>query len=253
MLKDVTLGRYYPIDSPLHRLDPRTKMAAVIVYIVTTFLASTPLSCALTFAVLGILIYMSRVPLRYMLKGLRAVLVIVIVTDLINIFLVDNGLWKAFLITIRMFEIVLGSNLLSLTTKPKDIASGIEKALSPLKAIKVPVHDLATMVSIAFRFLPILTQEADRVMDAQKARGADFESGNLIRRAKALMPILIPLFVSAFRRADELALAMDSRLYGSTPQPGNLHPLSYTKADSLAYILSAFYLAAAILLRRAAL
>lgn len=248
MLKDVTLGRYYPIESPLHELDPRTKMVAVLIYIVTTFLASTPITCALTFLVLCLLIHLSKVPVRYMVKGLRAVVIIVVITDLINIFFVDNGLWKAFIVTLRMIEIVLGSNILSLTTKPKTLAAGIEKGLGWMKKIHVPVHDFATMISIAFRFLPILTSEADKVMEAQKARGADFESGNLLRRAKALMPILIPLFVSAFRRADELALAMDSRLYGSG-EPTSLHPLQYGASDAVFYLMTFAYLALVILLK----
>lgn len=249
MLKDVTLGRYYMTDSILHRLDPRTKMVITIAYIVMTFFCNSILTCALSFAVLCLLVFLSKVPLKYMVKGLRAIFIIVLITDLINIFFVPNGLWKAFIVTLRMVEIVFASNLLALTTKPKVLAEGIEKGLGWMKALHVPVHDFATMICIAFRFLPILTQEADRVMEAQKARGADFESGNLIQRAKALMPILIPLFASAFRRADELSQAMDSRLYGSG-ETTSLHPLNYDRFDALFYIESAIYIALVLCVRR---
>lgn len=240
MLKDVTLGRYYPTSSFLHTLDPRTKLVGVLLYIVSVFLARDPVGLVCTFLFLCFLIAQSKVPLRYMLKGIRSIVFIVVFTDVMNILFVEDGLWKSILITVRMVEIVLGSNLLSLTTKPKEIAAGIEKGLGWMKRIHIPVHDFATMISIAFRFIPILTDEADRIMEAQKARGADFESGNLVRRAKALMPILIPLFVSAFRRADELALAMDSRLYGSG-EPTSLHPLSYKREDCVSYVSVLLY------------
>lgn len=248
MLKDVTLGRYYPVPSVLHSLDPRTKLAAVLAYIVTTFLVSSPAGIAVTFLFLCILIMLSGVPLGYMLKGLRPVFMIVLVVDLVDIFIVGSSIWKSVLVTVRMVEIVLGSNILGLTTKPRTMADGVEKALGWMKVLHVPVHDIATMISIAFRFIPILTLEADRVMEAQKSRGADFETGNLVRRAKALVPVLVPLFVSAFRRADELALAMDSRLYGSG-RSTRLHPLEYSSYDCAAYLLLVAYVGLVVLVR----
>lgn len=248
MIFDVTLGRYYRTQSPLHSLDVRSKMAFTVLYIVSVFLANSITTCLLTFLVLCILIRASRVPLSYMLRGLKAIFVIIVVTDLINILSYPQGWIRALINTLRMIEIVLASNLLTLTSKPKDISDGLEKALSPLSYIGLPVHDLATMISIAIRFLPILTDEARKVMDAQRSRGADFESGNLIQRAKALMPVLIPLFNSAFKRADQLSEAMDSRLYGYT-KATRLHPLRYSRRDACFYLMTLCYLAVFLTVR----
>ncbi len=236
MLKDVTLGRFYPTESPLHALDPRTKLFGLLVYLVLVFLASDLTGLVLGLASLVFLMILSNVPFRYVLRGLKPVMVVIILADLVNIFFVDDGLKKALYLTLRMFEVIWGSNVLCTTTKPKDISAGLEKALGWMKKLGVPVHDFATMIVLALRFIPILSNEASHIMEAQKSRGADFESGSLARRAKALFPLIIPLFVSAFRKADSLAIAMDSRLYGSK-EPSVLKPLKYSSKDVIAYII----------------
>ena len=248
MLKDVTLGRYYPTSSPLHNLDPRTKLLGLLIYIVLVFLASDLTGLILCLACLVYLMILSNVPFRYVLRGLKPVLIVVIIADLLNILFATNGLRNAIYLTLRMFEVIWGSNVLCTTTKPKDISAGLEKALGFLKKLGVPVHDFATMLVLALRFIPILSNEAGHIIEAQKARGADFESGNLIQRAKALFPLIIPLFVSAFRKADTLAIAMDSRLYGSC-EPTVLKPLKYGFNDLISYILIFITLILGILAR----
>ena len=248
MLRDVTLGRYYPSESALHSLDPRTKLAGLIIYIVTVFMAGTPLTLAFTFLVLCILIALSRVPVRFMLKGLLPVAIILAITATLNILFAPDGVWKAIVITVRTIEVVLGSNILTLTTKPRTLADGVEKGLSWMRVLKVPVHDIAMTVSIAFRFIPILATEAGTVMDAQKARGASF-SGGLIKKSRALVPVVVPLFASAFRKADELSDAMDSRLYGNAKNGGSLHPLKYNGKDMVAYGFVLCYLVSVIIMK----
>ena len=249
MLKDINLGRYYQTSSFLHSLDPRTKLAFLLIYIVCVFIADTVLQCALMLLALVALIVLSRVPLSFMLRGLRTLLIVLIVVDVLNILFLDDGLRFSILLTLRLTETVLASNLLTLTTRPKEIADGLEKGLGWLKVFKVPVHDLATMVAIAFRFIPILTQEARDLMDAQKMRGASFSEGNLIKRAKALGPLTITVFAAAFRRADELSLAMDSRFYNCSPNPGKLNPLKYTNHDAASYVAIFTFLAVTILMK----
>lgn len=248
MLKDVTLGRYYPTTSPLHSLDPRTKLFGLFVYIVLVFLASDITGLVLCLACLVFLMILSKVPFRYVLRGLRPVIIVVLLADILNILFVNDGLKKAIYLTLRMFEVIWGSNVLCTTTKPKDISSALEKSLGFLKKFGVPVHDFATMIVLALRFIPILSNEALHIMEAQKARGADFESGNLVKRAKALFPLIVPLFVSAFRKADSLAIAMDSRLYGSC-EPSVLKPLKYGKYDYISYFLILCVLLLGILTR----
>lgn len=248
MLRDVTLGRYYPTKSFLHGLDPRTKLAGAVLYIVSVFIASTPTTCAVSFLCLCVLIILSRVSVKYMVRGLAPIAVIVCLLFLMNI----REPWRALLVTQRMVELVFISNLVTLTTKPKTLSDGMEKALRWLGIFKVPVHDLATAFSIALRFIPILADEARIVMDAQKARGADLGKGNLFKRAKALMPVLVPMFVSAFRKADNLSVAMDSRLYGNG-EVGCLRPLRYSRMDAAAYICILTYFVEVILLKEAGL
>lgn len=249
MLKDINLGRYYRSSSFLHSLDPRTKLAFLLIYIVCVFLADTVLQCAVVFLALAGLIALSRVPLSFMLKGLRTLLIVLLVADILNILFLDDGLRFSVLLTLRMIEVVLASNLLTLTTRPKEIADGLEKGLRWMRAFKVPVHDFSTMVAIAFRFIPILTREARDLMDAQSIRGADFSHGGIIRRARALGPLTVTVFASAFRRADELSLAMDSRLYGYSENTGKLHPLKYGKNDAASYVALFTFLAVVILMK----
>ena len=247
MLKDLNLGRYYDSSSFLHRLDPRTKLAFLLIFIVCAFLAETVIQCAVVLCTLVALIALSRVPLRFMFKGFRTIVVVVLIVDVINIIFLDDGIRISILLTLRMFEVILASNLLTLTTRARRIADGLEKGFSWLRVFKVPVHDLATMVGIAFRFVPILTDEARDLLDAQSMRGADFTQGSLIRKARALGPLAITVFASAFRRAEELSLAMDSRLYGETS--GKLNPLCYRREDAASYICILCFLAVMILLR----
>ena len=251
MLKDINLGRYHHGSSFLHRLDPRTKLLFLVVYIVCVFLACSVLQCALCLLVLVALIVLSEVPLSFMFRGLRTPLVVLLIVDCLNLFLLDDGLRVSILLTLRIIEVVLASNLLTLTTLPKQIADGLEKSHSWLRIFRVPVHDIATMVAIAFRFIPILTQEARDLMDAQTMRGADFSHGGLVKRARALCPLAVTVFASAFRRADETALAMDSRLYGlssSSDCRSRLHPLVYTREDAAAFICIFCFLAVMILM-----
>ena len=247
MLKDLNLGRYHQGDSFLHRLDPRTKLAFLIVYIVCVFLADTILQCALVLLALTALIIISKVPLSFMFKGFRTIIIVLLIVDVLNILLLDDGLRISILLTLRMLEVVLASNLLTLTTRPFEIADGLEKGFRWLRKTRIPVHDLATMVAIAFRFVPLLTQEARDLMDAQSMRGADYSQGNLIKKAKALGPLAITVFASAFRRADELSLAMDSRLYGMTDSTSP--KLNYTKEDAAFYICIFCTLAVMILMK----
>ena len=248
MLKDVTLGRYYPNNGPLHGLDPRTKLLGLLVYAVCIFLCSTPISCVLCILVLCILIALSRVPLKYMVRGLLPLALVMAVVAGLNIAFSENGLWKAFLIGFRMVALVLASNLVALSTRPREIADGLERSLSWLARLHVPVHDIATIIAIAFRFMPILSEEASRIMEAQSSRGAVLKA----RRARTLMPVLVPLFASAFRKADELAQAMDSRLYGTGKATG-LRELKYTRQDAVSYICILTFLTVVILMKVAKL
>ena len=249
MLKDINLGRYYDSSSFLHSLDPRTKLVFLIIYIVCAFLTSTAVQCAAVLIVLIALIALSKVPLSFMLRGMRTPLIVLLLVDILNIIFLDDGLRFSILLTLRIMEVVLASNLVTLSTRPREIADGLEKGLGWMKALKVPVHDLATMVAVAFRFIPILTQEARDLMDAQKMRGADFSSGGIAKRAKALGPLTVTVFASAFRRADELSLAMDSRLYNYSDKPGKLNHLSYKREDAASYVAIFTFLAVVILMK----
>lgn len=227
MLKDITLGQYFPGNSIIHRLDPRTKLIWVIFYIIALFQATNFLSYALMAAVTVGCVALSHVPPKSMLKGLKPVMIIIVLTAVLNLFYTDGtplvqiwkltityeGIVKAFFMVIRIIMLICGTFLLTYTTAPVALTDGLELLLGPLKKLKVPVHEMSMMMSMALRFIPTLIEETDKIMSAQKARGADFESGNLLQRAKALLPILVPLFISAFRRADELAIAMESRCY----------------------------------------
>ena len=225
-LKDVTLGQYFPGNSLVHRLDPRTKLIATVLYIVALFLAKSFLSYGVMMGLLALSIAVSKVPLKSILRGMKPILFIASFTAILNLFytpgehvLVEfwvltitlEGVFNAFFMVLRIMMLIAGTFLLTYTTSPILLTDGLESLLNPLKAIKVPVHELSMMMSIALRFIPTLIEETDKIMSAQRARGADFESGNLLQRAKAMLPLLVPLFISAFRRADELAVAMECR------------------------------------------
>ncbi len=253
-LKDITLGQYFPGNSVVHRLDPRTKLIAVVLYIVALFLASWFVTYTVTFLVLAGSIAMSHVPVKSILRGLKPVLFIVAFTAVLNLFYTPGGtvlaqfwiftitlegVYRAFFMVIRIMMLISGTFLLTYTTSPILLTDGLESLLSPLKKIKVPVHELAMMMSIALRFIPTLIEETDKIMSAQRARGADFESGNLIQRAKSLLPLLVPLFISAFRRADELATAMECRCYHGGEGRTRLRQLKYKLADYTTLLLFA--------------
>ncbi len=264
MLKDITLGQYFPGDSLAHRLDPRTKLILTVVYIVALFCAEWFVSYAVVAALLITGIKVSGVAPKALVKGLKPVLFIICFTAVLNLFytpgeelvrfwifkITKEGILTAFFMVIRLAMLILGTFLLTYTTSPIALTDGLESLLNPLKKIKVPVHELAMMMSIALRFIPTLIEETDKIMSAQKARGADFESGSLIDRAKALVPILVPLFISAFRRADELAVAMECRCYHGGEGRTKLHVLHYQTRDYLVLAAYAAVLALVIVLAR---
>lgn len=263
MLRDITIGQYYPADSVIHKLDPRTKLMATLVYILSLFVFRNVAGFAAVTLALAVIILLSKVPFGFMVKGLRAIVIILVITAVFNLFLTPGealvafwklkitkeGLKNAAFMTIRLIYLILGSSILTLTTTPNQLTDGMEKALRPFNKIHVPVHEIAMMMSIALRFIPILIEETDKIMKAQLARGADFESGNLIKKAKAMVPLLVPLFVSAFRRANDLALAMEARCYHGGEGRTKMKPLKYRGMDGAAYLLIFGYFAAVILLR----
>ena len=264
MLKDITLGQYFPGNSIIHRLDPRTKLLFLIVYIVALFLAAWWVSYALILAFLILCIAVSQVPPKSFLRGMKPLVFILVFTGLLNLFLTDGdtvlvefwvlritleGAEKAVMMVARILMLIAGTFLLTYTTSPIALTDGLESLLGPLKAIKVPVHELAMMMCIALRFIPTLIEETDKIMSAQKARGADFETGKLIDRVKALIPILVPLFISAFRRADELATAMECRCYPGGDGRTKMKLLRYNKWDYFCVPIAAALVAGVCVLR----
>ena len=248
MLKDITLGQFFPGNTIVHRLDPRTKILAVVLYIVALFSANSVLTYAIVMVALTVSILVSKVPFRSLTKGLKPIVIIVIFTAVMNLFFTKGtpvcdvwllrhitweGLVAAVKMLLRIVMLIMGTFLLTYTTSPIALTDGLESLLGFLKKIKAPIHELSMMMSIALRFIPTLIEETDKIMSAQKARGADFESGNIFQRAKALVPILVPLFISAFRRADELATAMECRCYHGGEGRTALHVLHYKTADWL--------------------
>ena len=249
MLTNITMGQYYPVDSPVHRLDPRIKMILTVTYIVLVFLAHTGYGYALLFGFLFLSSRLAKIPFRMLLRGLKPLRMILILTFLLNLFFTPGEeIWLSFWIvritresvfqavfySLRLVFLVLGTSLLTLTTSPVALADALEMLLGPLKKIRFPAHELAMMMTIALRFIPTLLEETDKIMKAQMARGADFESGNLISRAKSMVPLLVPLFVSAFRRAGELAMAMESRCYHGGEGRTRYRVLRISRNDFLA-------------------
>jgi len=260
MIRDITLGQYYQVESPIHRLDPRLKIIGVLLYIVSLFVVRDFGGFIIAALALEIVILMSRVPLRYILRGMKPVMIIICFTLIVNLFTIPGEviahIWK-FTITmegvrtaafmgIRLTLLIIGSSLLTFTTRPIHLTDGIESLLSPFKKVGLPAHELAMMMSIALRFIPTLLEETDKVMKAQQARGADFETGNILRRAKALIPILVPLFISAFRIAQDLAMAMEARCYGSGIKRTRMNEIRFDRRDVIATIIIVAYLAAII-------
>ena len=260
MIRDITIGQYYPADSVLHRLDPRLKLSGTLLFIISIFLFDTFYGYIAVTVFLVSVIKMSKVPLKYIMRGLKAIIVILLFTMFFNLFLTQGdvlvrlgflkitrqGLYSAIFMGIRLTYLILGSSLMTFTTTPNQLTDGLEKLMSPLRRIKVPVHEIAMMMSIALRFIPILMEETDKIMKAQMARGADFETGGIIKRAKSLVPLLVPLFVSAFRRANDLAMAMEARCYHGGEGRTKMKPLHYRRVDYLAYLILLLYLVTVI-------
>ena len=265
MLKDITLGQYFPGNSVIHRLDPRTKLIMLVVYIVALFMASGWVSYALMALFLIAVIQISSIPPKSIIRGMKPLVMILVFTGILNLFfttgegepLVDfwiftiyaEGLERAIFMVIRILLLISGTFLLTYTTSPISLTDGLEALMGPLKLIKVPVHELSMMMCIALRFIPTLIEETDKIMSAQKARGADFESGSLMDKAKALVPILVPLFISAFRRADELATAMECRCYQGGDGRTKMKLLRYCLWDYEAFGVGVLLIAAVALLR----
>lgn len=257
MLKDITIGQYYPANSCIHKLDSITKLVATIVFMISLFIVNKFWPYLIVVAVLFAVIKMSQIPLKYIIKGIKPLRWIILFTFVINIFflpgeviwkfgfltLTRQGIKQAIFMSIRLIFLVVGTSLLTLTTSPIQLTDGIERALNPLKKIGMPVHELAMMMTIALRFIPTLLDETDKIMKAQMSRGADFESGNIVSRAKNLVPLLVPLFVSAFRRADELAMAMEARCYRGGYNRTKMKEAKITKVDYIAYVLQVVFLA----------
>lgn len=251
MLKDMTLGQYYPIDSPIHRLDPRTKFLMTFMYIVLIFLFKEFYQYGLLLLGLGIVVWLSKVPQRFILRGIKPILFILIFAFVMNLFLTPGeviwSFWKlsitreglrlALLMMFRLFLLIMGSSLMTLTTSPIELTYAMEVLFTPLKRLGFPVHEMSMMMGIALRFIPTLTKETDKIMKAQMARGADFESGNLLSRARALVPILVPLFLSSILRARELADAMEARCYHGGEGRTRYRELRYEKRDAFAMVI----------------
>ena len=265
MLKDITLGQYFPGTTVAHKLDPRTKILMVVLYIVALFSAKNVLTYAIMALCLAVCVKISKVGLKQLVRGLKPVLFIILFTCVLNLFFTpgnrnlvefgilrisDTGLQNAIFMALRIMLLIMGTFLMTYTTSPISLTDGLERLLNGLKKLHVPVHELAMMMSIALRFIPTLIEETDKIMSAQKARGADFESGNLIQKAKAMIPILVPLFISAFRRADELATAMECRCYHGGEGRTKLHVLKYQRRDYVALAISVLICAGVIVLRQ---
>lgn len=257
MLREITLGQYYPVDSVVHRLDPRTKLFGTLVFIVSLFLSNNIWGYVLATIVLAAVIKLTNVPFSYMVRGLKAILFLLLISVSFNLFLTSGevlvqfwifkitkeGIRTAGFMAVRLIYLVLGSTIMTLTTTPNELTDGLEKSMGFLNKVGVPVHEISMMMSIALRFIPILVEETDKIMKAQMARGADFESGNLIQKAKAMVPLLVPLFISAFRRATDLAMAMEARCYRGGSGRTKMKPLHYESRDRISYVLEIGYLA----------
>lgn len=257
MIRDITLGQYYPANSVLHKLDPRVKLVTTMIFVISLFVAKGAIGYVIATVFLASIIKLSKVPFSFMTKGLKAIIMLLMITVVFNLFLIDGDvvLWRfgflritdrgvktAVFMAIRLIYLIIGSSVMTLTTTPNDLTDGLEKLLGPLKKIHVPVHEIAMMMSIALRFIPILLEETDKIMKAQTARCADFETGGIIQKAKNMVPLLVPLFISAFRRANDLAMAMEARGYHGGEGRTKMKPLVYQGRDRGAYLVLLGYL-----------
>jgi len=264
MLRDITLGQYYRADSVLHRLDPRVKLVATFMFIISLFIVKNFVGYILAALFLVTGIALSKVPPKFIFRGMKTIFFLLLITMIFNLFLTPGkelvSFWKitityegikmAVMMAIRLIFLITGSSLMTLTTTPNNLTDGLERLLRPLKVVRVPVHEISKMMSIALRFIPILMEETDKIMKAQMARGADFESGSIINRAKSLVPLLVPLFISAFRRANDLAMAMEARCYRGGDGRTKMKPLIYQKRDRIAYLVIVIYLVLIVVLGR---
>ena len=267
MIRDITIGQYYPADSPIHGLDSRVKIIITFLFIISLFLINTFIGYFFVVGAMAIVIKASKVPLKFMLKGIKSIFIIILFTAFINVFMTKGehillelgwftvsreGVFLAIKMCVRLVLLIVGSSVLTLTTTPIQLTDGIEYILRPLKKIGVPSHEIAMMMTIALRFIPTLLDETDKIMKAQQARGADFDTGNMMQKAKGLIPILVPLFISAFRRADELAMAMEARCYHGDENRTRMNVMQMKKADYRAEALTVIYLLIIVGLRFAA-
>ena len=261
MIRDITIGQFYPADSCIHKMDPRVKLFATMIYIIALFAFKGFLGLGIITVFLVAVIKISKVPFKFMTKGLKAIVILLLITSVFNLLatpgdvvfwqwgslqITDKGIINSVVMTIRLVYLILGTSLMTLTTTPNQLTDGLETALKPLNKINVPVHSIAMMMSIALRFIPILIEETDKIMKAQMARGADFEKGNLLQKAKNMVPLLVPLFVSAFRRAEDLAMAMEARCYNGGDGRTKMKPLHYESRDCIAYAVVLGFLALVI-------
>lgn len=257
MIREMTLGQYYKADSVLHKLDARVKLLGTLLFVITLFFPKSLLSPGIATVFLAFTIKLSKVPFSMMIRGVKPLFVIICFSAIINMISVGGevliklgpvsitkqGLWMAFYLVIRLVYLVIGSSVMTFTTTPNQLTDGLEKGFRFLKKVHIPVHEIAMMMSIALRFIPILTEELDKIMKAQMSRGVDFESGNILERGKKLIPVLVPLFIAAIRRASDLAMAMDARCYNGGEGKTRLHPLVYKKQDYAAYGIMLLYVA----------
>ncbi len=263
MLRDITLGQYYPAESVIHRLDPRVKLFGTLMFLISLFISDNFIIFIFATAFLALTITLSKVPFKFIVRGMKAIVFLLALSALLNLFLTPGdvlvsfwklkitkqGLYTASFMALRLIYLIIGSSIMTLTTTPNNLTDGLEKGLGFLKHIKIPVHEIAMMMSIALRFIPILMEETDKIMKAQMARGADFETGSIFRRIKNMVPLLVPLFVSAFRRASDLAMAMEARCYRGDNGRTKMKPLKYTSIDAVAYIIIFAYFGLAVALR----
>jgi len=263
MLKDITLGQYYPQESVIHRLDPRVKLFGTFLFIISLFINDNFIGYIASVLFLATVIILSKVPFSSMVRGMKAIVLLLLFSVVLNLFMTEGevlvsfwkltitkeGLYTAVFMALRLSFLIIGSSVMTLTTTPNHLTDGLEKSLGFLKVIRVPVHEISMMMSIALRFIPILMEETDKIMRAQMARGADFESKNLIKRIKSLIPLLVPLFVSAFRRANDLAMAMEARCYKGGEGRTKMKPLKYQGIDRVSYLIILLYFASIIAIR----
>lgn len=262
MIRDITLGQYYQTDSVVHRLDPRVKLVATLLFISSLFVVNQAAGYIVAVLFLATAIKLSHVPFRFMVRGMRAILFLLVLTFVFNLFLMPGeavlSVWKltvtregitiAVKMAVRLSMLIIGSSVMTLTTTPNNLTDGLERLLKPLQKLRVPVHEIAMMMSIALRFIPILLEETDKIMKAQMARGASFDEGNLLQRAKGMVPLLVPLFISAFRRANDLAMAMEARCYRGGEGRTKMKPLHYEKRDYLTYAVLLTYFALCVVI-----